>query len=357
MVKDFKVTLDDIVSYTGGIVKFEIIDSKMKLNDKGSPQSYWIRAKIKANPNEVAKTIAALREEKNTKKELNELKQEFEKITKEMTRLKESNKKDKTTKNKYETEVNKISALDFVNTGLALFRKGNYQLALDSFDTAIELYPGYAYAYVLRGRTLGMLDRPKEEVLKAFEAASKLEPEPTRGFVYYQLGIYYNFRPQSKFEDVRLNQRERYNDYQKAVDNFKKALALEKNKNNINFINYYLGVSFYNMGSCWNDGRYVPKNYANAFKWFTESVKYNNKDAQYELGFFYIKPSTKQNEEGRIVQADLIKAYMWFNLAAAQMHNRASMERYLVSLDMNMKEITEAQRLSLKLMPEGETTE
>ena len=348
MVKDFDLTHEEIVTYTGGMVNVEIV----KETREGT--EYELTAKIEASPEDIAMKIAAIKGERNTRKELAALKQKFEKITKENIQLRESNKKDEATESKYTDNVNIGVALTTVNEVWKLFQEGKYAVALEKIDNAIKIYPTYSYAHILRGRTLGMLGYSEEEVLKVFEVAARLEPEPTRGFVYYQLGIFYNFRPQSNFKDIRISPRESYKDYQKAVDNFKKARDLETTKNGIAYINYFIGVSLYNVGSCWNNGTSVPRNYANAFKWFNESAKYNNKDAQYELGFFYIKPDMGQNEEDRIVQPSSAKAYMWFNLAAAQGHTRANMQRYIVSLDMNSKEITEAQRLSLLLISENE---
>ena len=47
---------------------------------------------------------------------------------------------------------------------------------------------------------------------------------------------------------------------------------------------------------------------------------------------------------GRSVETDLVAAHTWFNLAAAQGHDRAAGFRHEVSQEMSSDEIAEAQR-------------
>ena len=87
-----------------------------------------------------------------------------------------------------------LKSEDYLNRGIALYRRDEYELALDAFEKAIELKPDYADAWNNRGVTLGRLDR-HEEALKACDKAIELKPDyadawNNRGFALAKLGRY-----------------------------------------------------------------------------------------------------------------------------------------------------------------------
>lgn len=69
--------------------------------------------------------------------------------------------------------------------------------------------------------------------------------------------------------------------------------------------------------------------------------------AYYDLGVAY---STGSHG----VQADLVEAHKWFNLAASQGHEEASWCRADISDEMNAREIAEAQRRAREWLSAGD---
>ena len=61
-VKDFKLTKEQVKTYSAGIVGAEIIE------DKWDGKTYWLKAKVSADPKEVAKSIKSIGEDKQKKK-------------------------------------------------------------------------------------------------------------------------------------------------------------------------------------------------------------------------------------------------------------------------------------------------
>jgi tetratricopeptide (TPR) repeat protein len=61
------------------------------------------------------------------------------------------------------------------NTGVAAFRKGDYEVALKEFNAVLAASPEYAGAHYMIGRSLAQLGRPAE-ALKAYREANRLDP-------------------------------------------------------------------------------------------------------------------------------------------------------------------------------------
>lgn len=73
-------------------------------------------------------------------------------------------------------------------------------------------------------------------------------------------------------------------------------------------------------------------------KWYRLATEQGHVLAQYHLGVCY--------DEGRGVTQDYVKAYTWFNLAAAQGNKFASTNRNTIMQKMTPTQIEEGQRLS-----------
>ena len=63
-VKNMKLTKDQVTTYSAGIVGAEIID------EKWDGKSYWLKAKVSADPKEVEKALKKLIEDKSKHKNL-----------------------------------------------------------------------------------------------------------------------------------------------------------------------------------------------------------------------------------------------------------------------------------------------
>ena len=86
------------------------------------------------------------------------------------------------------------------------------------------------------------------------------------------------------------------------------------------------------------NGEGVPKDAAEAVRWYRLAAEQGNAIAQSNLGFRYA------NGEG--VPEDDVTAYAWLNIAAAQGQSRANKGKELVARHMTQSQVAKAQKLS-----------
>lgn len=151
-VKDFKLTKEQVKTYSAGIVGAEIIE------DKWDGKTYWLKAKVSADPKEVAKALKKIMDEPFKGKELEETRKKAEELIKEIERLNEelakaTNKQPREKfQQEYKTAIQGLTANEWVEKGSKATREGRYKEAIDAFTKAIELKPDYVeVVYVLRG--------------------------------------------------------------------------------------------------------------------------------------------------------------------------------------------------------------
>lgn len=141
-VKNYQLTKDQITTLTAGIVSAEVID------EKWDGKAYYLKAKLSADPKEVAQSINELRQDKEKTKELENIKKKSDEQVKEIARLKKELEKDQAVSKKpsgktdekkveqYTNAVTKLTAKDFLLKGLML---DSSKAAIDTYDKAIEL--------------------------------------------------------------------------------------------------------------------------------------------------------------------------------------------------------------------------
>ena len=83
------------------------------------------------------------------------------------------------------------------------------------------------------------------------------------------------------------------------------------------------------------NGRGVPRDDAEAVRWFRLAAEQGTAIAQYNLGVAYAT--------GRGVPQDYVSAHMWLNLAAEAGDEDARKAREIVAASMTREQITEAQ--------------
>jgi TPR repeat protein len=93
----------------------------------------------------------------------------------------------------------------------------------------------------------------------------------------------------------------------------------------------------------WRDGAGVPKNNAEAVKWYRLAADQGHALAQNNLGNMYY------NGDG-VPKSDF-DAYFWFDRAAAQGDDEAKTNRDIVEKKMTREQIAEAQRRSAAWKP------
>lgn len=92
----------------------------------------------------------------------------------------------------------------------------------------------------------------------------------------------------------------------------------------------------FNLGLMYRQGQGVPKDDAEAVKWYRKATEQGFAGAQTNLGLMYNK--------GEGVPRDDIEAYMWASLAAAQGHEKAKVVLDSIGRGMTPDQIAEARK-------------
>jgi TPR repeat protein len=92
------------------------------------------------------------------------------------------------------------------------------------------------------------------------------------------------------------------------------------------------------LGVMYNFGEGVPKNDAEAVKWYRKAAEQGHAPAQYNLGNMYGK--------GEGVPVNNVRAYMWWSLAKAQGSESAATNLDIVKKRMTPADISKAQALA-----------
>src|SRR3989337_2417825 len=207
-VRDFQITKDRVVMLTAGIVQTEI------LNEKWDGERYYLKARIKADPKEVAASLDALRKDAQKSKELEDVKKKADEAFKEIEKLKSELKAVKAAKHKqreYAKAADTLSAADWFKKGYQYALDKEYDKAIEAFTSAIALDPNDAVAYnnrgVVYGRDKGQYDRAIEDFNKAIQL------DPNDAAAYNNRGLAYDDKGQ----------------YDRAIEDYNKAIELDPN--------------------------------------------------------------------------------------------------------------------------------
>jgi len=93
----------------------------------------------------------------------------------------------------------------------------------------------------------------------------------------------------------------------------------------------------YLLGLRYNIGHDAPQDDAEAFLWYRQAAEQGHASAQLDLGYQYAW-------EGFL--HDLVYAYMWWNLSAAQGTETAQESKDIIERQMTREQIAEGQRMS-----------
>ena len=103
-------------------------------------------------------------------------------------------------------------------------------------------------------------------------------------------------------------------------------------------------VGQYSLGLMYNNGRGVPRDDAEAARWYRLAADQGLTEAQYNLGLLYVT--------GRGVSRNDVTAYMWFDLVALRstgaIRDNGIHYRDLVAQRMTAIQIADTQRLALE---------
>lgn len=182
-VRNYQITIDQISILTAGIVSADVID------ERWDGRTYYLKAKIVADPKEVAKSVDALRKDDQKRKELAESKAKADEALREVDCLKKelvSIKADVNKQSAYTTAINNLTATDWFERGLAFQDSNDFERAIDAYTHAIRLSPQFAIAYINRGLSYGHM-RNLRKALQDFDKAIELDPSFAGS--YYNRGL------------------------------------------------------------------------------------------------------------------------------------------------------------------------
>jgi len=227
IVSDFQLTKDKITMLTGGIVQTEI------LAEKWDGQTYYLKARIAADPQEVTKYLTTLKENSQKNRELEEMKNKVDDSLKKIKQLQEelaAGKQQGSTQNEYAKAVAELKAKEWLDKGLALMNEEKYPEALSAFNQAAANAPANSWAYINKGwaqNTLG----DYHQALQSYDKAAELDP--ANPYIYVNRGITYNS----------------LGDYRQALADEEKAIKLNPNIYwaYIGRARSYLGIGNYNQ--------------------------------------------------------------------------------------------------------------
>ncbi len=200
-VKNYQLTKDQITALTAGIVSAEVKE------EKWDGKTYYLKASLTADPDEVAKSVNQLRNDKKKVKEL----EDAQKATDEALREIETLKKELETTNnqaKYSNAIKKLNAANWYDIAVAAWIQEKYKDAILAFSKAIELNPKHYYAYANRGDCNLSIAKYQEALLDSSRAI-ELKPDFAGAYI---------IRGQAKWSMGK---------HQEAISDFTKALSFD----------------------------------------------------------------------------------------------------------------------------------
>lgn len=179
-VVNFELTKEQITTITAGFVKTEII------TEKWDGQSYWLKAQIEADPEEVVQSIKTLRNDQNFEAKLKEMRQDHVEALERILELKaelQALQENMLQMNQDYQAAKQISdALKWYQTGQQLAQEDRYREARKAFDKAIALNPNFSY-YFARGR---MYQKQKQyrRAIKDFDIVIGLDADFAKPYFF-----------------------------------------------------------------------------------------------------------------------------------------------------------------------------
>ena len=221
VVRDYQVAKDEITTLTAGLVQTTILE------ENWNGKVYWLKAKIAADPGEVASSIEKLRSNQQLVKDLAEAKEEASQALREIDALRQelaAAEANKEGREQYVEAVNTLVATDWFERGQYQTFSGNYQEALRAYDMVVVLRPYDAKAYSNRGAVYVQLGR-YENAIKDMDKAVALNPQNKT--VLYNRNIVYKKLQETR--RVKIPQKDillrRYDERVQLKDREKKDVA------------------------------------------------------------------------------------------------------------------------------------
>lgn len=190
-IKSLKLTKDQRMAIAAVIAPTEVIAEKWE------GVTYRISLKIDVDPADAVKSMAAIYNDPEKRRALEELRIRSEELLQINKKLKKDlllakGKKRKLDKEIYLKTIHELTSIDWAENGYAHANSGKYEQAIKDFDKVIELDAKDFNAYYNRGTAYAQLRR-YPQALQDFNSAVALKPAfapvlMKRGFAYFSMG-------------------------------------------------------------------------------------------------------------------------------------------------------------------------
>lgn len=217
VVKDYALNNDQITTLTAGVVQTTIRE------EAWDGKQYWLKAEIKADPDEVAAFIDKMRNDQQLVQDLTEAREEAAQALRDVESMKEQlalAQTDQAKRETYNSAVNQLIATDWFERGQALSVSGQYEDATRAYERVIVLKPNYTKAYSYRGLSyvqLGYYNR----AVKDFDRAITLNPGNKKIYVQREIAVRKMKNPPQQTTPkklapvVRYDEKSRHNEIRK----------------------------------------------------------------------------------------------------------------------------------------------
>ncbi len=158
---------DEIVTLTAGVVQTKLLE------ERWDGKEYWLKAELKADPEEVASSIEKVKNDQKLVHELEESRAEAAQAMEEVQSLKQQLAQasaDREKQEQYDEAVGRLNAAGWFEKGSALNLAGEYEGAAKAYDQAVLLRPDDPKAYAGRAVVyvrLGDYRRAADDLEKA----------------------------------------------------------------------------------------------------------------------------------------------------------------------------------------------
>ncbi|MFZ3122344.1 MAG: tetratricopeptide repeat protein [Thermodesulfovibrionales bacterium] len=264
-VKNMQLTKDQVTTYSAGIVSAEVIE------EKWDGKTFWLKAKVSADPAEVTKSLQNIVNDKQKSKELEDVRKKAAEFSREIERLKKeleiakadtkkpAHKADEKKIKQYNEAVKGLSATDWFEKGVKFYESGNYKEALNAYNKAIQLDPQDAITFSYRGLAYDNLGN-LQQAFNDYNKAIQLDPKDASAYIFrggaqaelenyqqaindYSKAIQLNPKDAIAYSLRGLAQAGLKN-YQQAINDYSKAIQLDPNNDRAY---YYRGLAYYEL--------------------------------------------------------------------------------------------------------------
>jgi tetratricopeptide (TPR) repeat protein len=185
--KNFQLTKDKVTVLTAGIVQTEI------LTEKWDGMTYYVKARIIADPQEVARLLAGARADDQKSREQEETNRKVDEALRKIKQLQDeiaAGKRAEGRQSEYLKAVDELNWKEWIDKGVAFMNVERYQDALNAFMKAAEINPDNSWAYIDAGWALNSLG-DHSQALKQLDKAAAMDPG--NPWVYVNRASSYNF--------------------------------------------------------------------------------------------------------------------------------------------------------------------